>query len=286
MSGLVTSKPAALILRATQGWGDLRLGELWDYRELLYFFVWSHIKVRYKQAFLGAAWAILQPLLTTVVFTIFFGYLGRVGSEGLPYALFSFAALLPWTFVSQGVAQAAESLVAHQNLIKKVFFPRLILPMSAVLSKILDFVVGFLFLILMMVYYGVTPTMGLVHLPVLFLYALAVAAGFGIWLAVLNVEYRDVHHLVPFFVQIGLFVTPVIYPASRVEAKLGEFGVPAWLYGLNPMAGVVEGFRWALFGGRPAPTTLIVPGLLVAGLLLSSGVVYFRRVERTFADIV
>jgi lipopolysaccharide transport system permease protein len=209
-----------------------------------------------------------------------------VESDGLPYSLFSFSGLLPWTFFAQGVAQSAETLVAHQNLIQKVFFPRLILPLSAILAKALDLAFGLLFLTLMMLFYGATIHLGTtLYLPAVVLYLLAVSAATGIWLSALNVRYRDVHHLVPFVVQIGLFVTPVIYPASRVAEKLAEQGLPIWLYGLNPMVGAVESFRWAVFGGT-APIMFLVTGLLVTIPLLVVGVAYFDRMERTFADIV
>ena len=279
-------RPTTIIIEPSRGWSALRLGELWEYRELLYFLVWRDVKVRYKQTTLGAAWAILQPLLTMVVFTIFFGRLAKVPSEGIPYPIFSFAGLLPWTFFSQGLSQSSNSLVGSANLIKKVYFPRLVIPISAVLTGVVDFAVAFVVLLGMMVVYGVAPTLALVLLPVLLVLAFVVALGAGLWLSALNVEYRDVHHVVPFFVQIWLFVTPVIYPSRIVTQHLVRIGLPGWVYGLNPMTGVIEGFRWALLGMGDPPWSLIVASSAVAVGLLASGLFYFRRMERTFADVV
>lgn len=274
------------VIRPTKGWTSLQLGEVWEFRELLFFLAWRDVKVRYKQTALGAIWAILQPLLTMLIFTIFFGGLAHVGSDGLPYPIFSYAGLLPWTFFAQGLGQAANSLVGASNLIKKVYFPRLIVPLSSVLTGLVDFAVAFTVLVGMMVWYRVPPTAALIWLPLFLLLAILAALGSGLWLAALNVEYRDVRYVVPFFVQIWLFVTPVIYPTSRMTAKLAELGLPVWLSGLNPMTGVVEGFRWALLGSGSKPGPILVASTAVTFVLLLSGALYFRRMERTFADVV
>jgi len=244
MSGILETKPesdsARILIRPTSGWTSLQLGEVWRYRELLYFLMWRDIKVRYKQTVLGVFWAILQPLMTMAVFTIFFGRLANVGSDGLPYPLFCFAGLLPWNFFSQAVGQASASLVGSANLISKVYFPRLIIPISSVLVGVIDFAVGFVFLLGLMAYYGVWPSVSTFLLAPLFvLLAAGAALGVGLWLAALHVKYRDVRYVVPFFVQMWLFVSPVIYPSSRVIGRLREMGVPVWLYGLNPVAGAV-----------------------------------------------
>lgn len=275
-----------VVIQPVAGWTSLGLRDIWAYRELLYFLVWRDVKVRYKQTLLGVAWAILQPLLTMVVFTIFFGRLANVGSEGLPYPLFSFAGLLPWTLFSLGIGQSSASLVSSANLIKKVYFPRLVIPASSVFAALVDFVLAFLLLAGMMAYYGVVPPLTVLFLPYLVLLAVCATLGVGIWLAALNVQYRDVRYVVPFFVQIWLFVTPVIYPSSRVLAKLAEKGIPGWIYGLNPMAGVVEGFRWALLGSQTRPFGLIAASTVVSAALLVSGMFYFKRTERVFADVV
>ncbi len=275
-----------IVIRPTKGWASLRLREVWEFRELLFFLTWRDVKVRYKQTALGAMWAILQPLLTMLVFTVFFGRLAQVGSDGLPYPIFSYAGLLPWTLFAQGLSQAANSLVGAQNLIKKVYFPRMIVPMASVLTGLVDFFVAFSVLVAMMVWYRVPPTVGVFWLPLFLLLAVLSALGSGLWLAALNVEYRDVRYVVPFFVQIWLFVTPVIYPTSRLSAKLTELGLPVWLSGLNPMTGVVEGFRWALLGTGSGPGSILVASASVTFVVLVSGAFYFRRMERTFADVV
>lgn len=275
-----------LRIEPRRGWLSLGLREMWSFRELLYFLAWRDVKVRYKQTALGVAWAVLQPLLTTLVFTIFFGRLAQVGSDGLPYPLFSFAGLLPWTFFSQGLLKSSESLVGSANLIKKVYFPRLIVPIAAILPGLVDTGVSFVVLLVLAAFYGVPLSAGLVTLPLFLLLGLVSALGLGMWLSALNVQYRDVRYVVPFFVQLGLFVTPVIYPASRVLPRLEAYGLPAWVYGLNPMAGVVEGFRWALFGGRPFPAALVGASVAVSAGLLLLGAYSFRRMERNFADLV
>ena len=275
-----------VLIEPTRGWTSLRLGDVWEYRELLYFLVWRDVKVRYKQTALGAAWAILQPLMTMVVFTIFFGNLAGVGSDGLPYPIFSYAALVPWTFFAQGLSQSSDSLVASANLVRKVYFPRLVIPAASVLAGVVDFAIAFVVLFALMAYYGIWPSAAVVFLPLLLLLAFATALGVGMWLSALNVQYRDVKYVLPFFIQLWLFVTPVIYPASRVTTKLVQLGLPAWIYGLNPMVGVVEGFRWSLLGVGTRPGPVILASAAVTAVLLISGAFYFRRMERTFADVV
>ncbi|MCG6962505.1 MAG: ABC transporter permease [Acidobacteria bacterium] len=274
------------VIEPARGWVSLRLRDLWEYRELLYFLVWRDVKVRYKQTLLGAAWAILQPTLTMVVFTIFFGRLAKIGSEGVPYPIFSYVGLLPWTFFAQGLTQSSNSLVGSSHLITKVYFPRLVIPLATVLAGVVDFALAFLVLLGLMAFYGVVPTVAVLALPAFFLLAFAVALGAGTWLSALNVEYRDVRYVVPFLVQIWLFVTPVIYPAKAVVGKLQELGLPGWLYGLNPMVGVVEGFRWALLGIGTPPGPVIWASVAVTAVALVAGAAYFRRMEKTFADVV
>ena len=275
-----------VLIQPCHGWVSLKLPELWEYRELLYFLIWRDVKVRYKQTVLGAAWAIVQPTLTMLVFTAFFGHLAGVSSEGVPYPVFSYAALLPWTFFAQGVTQSSNSLVGSSHLITKVYFPRLVIPLASVLSGAVDFALAFLVLLGLMAYYGIVPTAAVLTLPALSVLAFATALGVGIWLSALNVEYRDVRYVVPFFVQTWLFVTPVIYPARTVVGKLEHMGLPGWLYGLNPMVGVVEGFRWALLGIGTPPGPLIWASCAMAVTLVATGAAYFRRVEQTFADVV
>jgi lipopolysaccharide transport system permease protein len=275
-----------VLIEPTRGWTSLRLGDVWEYRELLYFLVWRDVKVRYKQTVLGAAWAILQPLMTMVVFTIFFGNLAGIGSDGLPYPIFSYAALLPWTFFAQGLSQSSDSLVSSANLVRKVYFPRLVIPVASVLAGVVDFAIAFVVLFALMAYYGIWPSGAVAFLPLLLLLAFATALGVGMWLAALNVQYRDVKYVVPFFIQLWLFVTPVIYPASRVTTKLAQLGIPTWVYGLNPMVGVVEGFRWSLLGVGTRPGPVILASAAATTALLVSGAFYFRRMEKTFADVV
>ncbi len=267
-------------IRPSRGWVSLKLDELWEYRELLYFLVWRDVKVRYKQTVLGAAWAILQPFMTMVVFSLFFGKLGRIPSEGLPYPIFSFAALVPWTFFATGLGQGANSLVGSQNLIKKVYFPRLVIPIASVLSGVVDFALAFLVLLGMMLFYGIYPTLNLLWLPLLLLLALVTALGVSLWLSALNVQFRDVRYTVPFLTQFWLFATPIAYPSSLLPEPWRT------VYGLNPMAGVVEGFRWALLGTETRPGAMILVSTVAALALLVSGAYYFRRMEKSFADVV
>jgi lipopolysaccharide transport system permease protein len=267
-------------IRPTYGWVTLGLGELWKYRELLYFLVRRDLSVRYKQTALGIAWAIIQPLTTMVVFSLFFGRLGKMPSDGVPYPIFSYAALVPWMFFAHGLTQSSNSLVGNANLLKKVYFPRLAVPLSAVLSGVMDFVMAFLVLLGMMFYYGMVPTMNVLWLPLLLLLALVTSLGIGLWLSAFNVQFRDVRYVVPFLTQLWMFSTPIAYPSSLLPEPWRT------LYGLNPMVGVVEGFRWALLGTDTAPRLVIAASSVVALAILVGGAFYFRRLERTFADIV
>jgi lipopolysaccharide transport system permease protein len=270
----------AVRIKPSKGWVQLHLRDLWEYRELLYFLAWRDVKVRYKQTALGAAWAILQPFLTMIVFSIFFGRLARVPSDGVPYPIFSYAALVPWTFFANGLTQSSNSLVGNANLISKVYFPRLVVPVAGVLSGLVDFVIAFLVLIGMMLYYGVTPTVHVIFLPLFVLLALVAALAAGIWLSALNVEFRDVRFVVPFLIQLWLFATPIAYPTSLLH------GFWRTVYGLNPMVGVVEGFRWALLGTRTDLGPSVAVSAAVSLLILVGGMFYFRRMEKTFADLV
>lgn len=269
-----------LRIEPSRGWVSLQWREFWAYRELLYFLTWRDIKVRYKQTVLGAAWAIIQPFLTMVVFSLFFGKLASVPSDGIPYPIFSYAGLVPWTFFAYGLSQASNSLVGSGNLIKKVYFPRLIIPVSSVLSGVIDFVLAFLVLFAMMLFYGISPTVNVIWLPALLLLAAAASLGTGLWLSALNVQFRDVRYTLPFITQFWLFGTPIAYPSSLLSEPWRT------LYGLNPMAGVVEGFRWALLGTDTAPGALILVSALATALMLVLGLFYFRRMEKTFADVV
>lgn len=272
--------PRVQRIAPSAGWVSLRLGALWEFRELLYFLTWRNIKVRYKQTVLGAAWAVIQPFFTMVVFSLFFGKLAGVPSDGIPYPIFSYAALVPWTFFASGLTNSSNSLVSSSSLVKKVYFPRLAIPITTVLSEVLDFALAFVVLLGMMAFYRVTPTHNVLWLPFFLLLALTTSLGVGLWLSALNVKYRDVRYAVPFITQFWLFATPVAYPSSL----LGE----PWrtVYGLNPMVGVVEGFRWALLGTNGPPGPTLLASTLAAAALLVSGAYYFRRMERTFADVV
>jgi lipopolysaccharide transport system permease protein len=269
-----------LRIAPSKGWVPLKLGELWEYRELLYFLMWRDVKVRYKQTALGAAWAIIQPFLTMVVFSIFFGRLGKMPSDGIPYPIFAFTALVPWGFFANGLSQSSNSLVGSSHLITKVYFPRLIVPLGSVFSGIVDFLVAFAVLLAMMLYYGMLPSINVLWLPLFVLLALVTSLGVGLWLSALNVEYRDVRYIVPFITQFWLFATPIAYPSSLLHEPWRT------IYGLNPMVGVVEGFRWALLRTNTAPGPLIAVSASAALVILISGAFYFRRMEKTFADIV
>jgi lipopolysaccharide transport system permease protein len=270
----------SIVIEPSKGWIGLKLGDLWEYRELLYFLVWRDIKVRYKQTVLGAAWAIIQPFFSMVVFSLFFGKLAKMPSDGIPYPIFAYAALVPWTFFANGLSQSANSLVDSANLIRKIYFPRLTIPIANVLAGLVDFFLAFVVLLGMMVWYRIYPTERLVWLPLFLLLALVTALAVGLWLSVLNVEYRDVRYTVPFITQFWMFATPIVYPSSLLTEPWRT------LYGLNPMVGVVEGFRWALLGTKTAPGPAIAVSSGAALLLLIGGAFYFRRMEKTFADVV
>ena len=269
-----------LRIEPSRGWVSLRLKELWQYRELLFFLAWRDVKVRYKQTGLGVAWAVLQPLLGMLVFTIFFGRLAKVPSDGIPYPLFSYSALLAWQLFAYSITESSNSVVGNERLITKVYFPRLVIPMASILAGLVDFGIAFVLVIGMMFYYGVHPGWGILSLPLFIVFELATALGVGLWLSALNVQYRDVRYIVPFLVQFWMFASPVVYSSTLVPARWRP------LYGLNPMAGVVEGFRWALLGKQPAPGAMFaVSSIVVAGLLVS-GLYYYRRMEKNFADLV
>ena len=267
-------------IEPSKAWVSLRLGELWEYRELVYFLIWRDIKVRYKQTVLGAAWAIIQPLFTMLIFSLFFGRLAKIPSDGIPYPLFSFAALVPWTFFANGLNQSSNSLVASANLIKKVYFPRLTIPVAAVLAGVVDFALAFIVLLGMIALYGVAPTINMLWTPLFLLLALVTSLGVGLWLSALNVQYRDVRYIVPFVTQVWMFSTPIAYPASLLSEPWRT------IYGFNPMVGVVEGFRWALLGTNTAPGATIAVSSLASLVILVSGAFYFRHMEKTFADVV
>jgi lipopolysaccharide transport system permease protein len=260
-------------------WASIGFRELWEYRELLYFLTLRDIKVRYKQTALGAAWAIIQPLFMMLVFSLFFGRLAKVPSDGIPYPVFTFCALLPWQLFAHALTESSNSLVANERLITKVYFPRLMVPLAAVLGGLVDFAVAFVILLIMMAYYGIVPTWAIVTLPAFILLSILTALGVGLWLSALNVKYRDVRYTINFLIQFWLFATPVAYPSSIVPERWRT------LYGLNPMAGVVEGFRWALLGKQP-PGALLAVSVGVVIAILIGGLYYFRRMEQEFADVV
>lgn len=273
-------RQSVTIIEPSRGWMPLNLRELWEYRELMYFLTWREVKVRYKQTALGAAWAIIQPLFTMLVFSLFFGRLAKVPSDGIPYPLFTLAALIPWTFFANGMTQSSNSLVSNSNLLSKVYFPRLAMPISAVLSGGVDFLVSFVLLLGMMAYYHAAPPGRIFLLPLFILLAFVSGLGVGLWLSALNVEYRDVRYAVPFLVQFWMFATPIAYPSSLLREPWRT------VYGLNPLVGVAEGFRWALLGARTAPGPMIAASSVASVLILVGGAFYFRRMEKTFADIV
>lgn len=274
--------PIHIHVEPPHGWAALNLRELWHYRELLYFLVWRDIKVRYKQTVLGATWAVLQPFLTMVVFSVFFGQLAKIPSDGLPYPLFSYAALLPWQLFAYALGESSNSIVNNQRLITKIYFPRLVVPIAGTLAGLVDFAIAFVVFGGLLLYYQMPFTPRLLALPVFVLLALATALAVGLWLSTLNVKYRDVRHLTPFITQFWFFLTPITYPTSLVPAALRP------LYALNPMVGVVEGFRWALLGAEAQTQTgqVILISALVVALLLVGGLLYFRRMETTFADLL
>jgi lipopolysaccharide transport system permease protein len=275
------TQPARVLrIQTSKGWVPLRVRELWEYRELIYFLVWGNVKIRYKQTVLGAAWAIIQPLMTMLVFSLFFGKLAKIPSDNVPYPIFSFAALVPWTFFSNSLRLASDSLIGSAHLITKVYFPRLAIPIATVLSGVVDFAIAFLMLVVMMLYYGIVPGNRMLWLPLFFLLALVASLGTSLWLSALSVEYRDVQHVMPFVLQFWLFATPIAYSSTLLSEPWRT------LYGLNPMVGVVDGFRWALLGTHTAPGPIVILSSIAALITLISGAFYFRRMERTFADMV
>lgn len=267
-------------IAASSRWLDLRLAELVEYRELIAFLIWRDVKVRYKQTTLGVAWAVLQPLFTMIIFTVIFGRIAKLPSDGVPYPLFTLAGLLPWQLFSASFTGSANSLVGSASLITKVYFPRLLVPLATVAGTVVDFAISLALLFGMMVYYHQAPTAAIVWLPLFLLLALGAALGAGLWCSALNVRYRDVQYVLPFAMQALLLASPVAYSASLIKSPIGQF-----VYALNPMAGVIQGFRWALVGS-PAPGMLIWPSVVMTALLLASGVVFFKRMEASFADVV
>jgi len=259
---------------------DLDLGAIWEYRELLYFLVWRNIKVRYKQTLIGAGWVILQPLLTMMIFTVIFSYMAKIPSDGLPYPIFAYTALVAWAYFSQALGRSGDGLVGNANLISKVYFPRLLIPLSSVVTPLIDFLLSFAILLGLMLWYGITPTHGVLALPLFLLLAMMTAFSVGLFLSALNVKYRDVGYIIPFMTQFWLYASPVIYPVSLVPEQ--------WrlLYSLNPMVGVIEGFRWALLGGASPDFGVMAVSTVVIVALLFGGLVYFRQMERTFADVI
>jgi lipopolysaccharide transport system permease protein len=276
--------PTAPLLKTRRqppkGWDWPKFRELWEYRELLFFFAWRDIKVRYRQTVMGALWAIIQPLFTMMIFSLFFGRLANIPSDGVPYPIFTFTALVPWTFFANALAQASNSLVVNANMVKKIYFPRLALPIATVLAGVIDFALAFVVLLGIMFFYGLVPTINLIWLPLFALLALVTSLGVSLWLAAMNVQFRDVRYTIPFLTQAWLFVTPIAYPSSLLPEPWRT------VYGLNPMAGVVEGFRWALLGTDTAPGKMIIISALVAVTLFISGAFYFRRMEQSFADVL
>lgn len=268
-----------VVIEAKKGLKALDLGELHEYRDLLFFLVWRNVRVRYAQSMLGVGWAVIQPLFSMLVFTVIFGHLAKVDSDGAPYAAFSFTALVPWTYFANALGDSAGSLVSNANMIRKVYFPRLVLPLSSVLAKLVDFGISMAILACIMAWYGIAPTGYVVVLPLLILLMILTAAGIGMWLTALSIQYRDVHFSLNFLVQLFMYAAPVVYPASLVPEKY------ALLYSLNPMVGVIEGFRSALLGTVPMPWGAVALGFVVSSALAVSGAVYFRNKERIFADV-
>jgi lipopolysaccharide transport system permease protein len=266
-------------IEPTRTWLSFGIKEMWLYRELLFFLTWRDIKIRYKQTVLGFAWAILQPVLTMIVFSLFFGKLAKIPSEGIPYPIFNYAALLPWQFFENAITTSTNSLVTNSNMITKVYFPRLFIPISSVFSGLVDFFIAFTILIGMMIFYKITPNLGVLLLPLFLLLALITATGVSLWMSALNVKYRDVRYIVPFLLRFWFFATPIAYPSSLLSEPWRT------LYGLNPMVGVVEGFRWALLGTEP-PRAMLFLSIVIAITVFLTGLLYFNRTEKTFADVI
>lgn len=278
-AGSTFNKPS-IVIKPHKGLLQLDLYALWKYRELLYFLVWKDVLIRYKQTVIGASWAILQPLITMVIFTVIFGKMVNVPSDGIPYPIFAFSALLPWLYFSQALSRSGTSLVGNTNLITKIYFPRLLIPLSSSISPLVDLFFSFLILLVLMPLYGISPSRGFLFLPVFVLQSLITALAVGLWLTTLNVKYRDVGHVIPFLIQIWMYASPVVYPLSMVPEK--------WrlLYSLNPMVGVIEGFRWAITGSsRPDFMAMAISSAAVF-ILLAGGLIYFKKMEATFADII
>jgi len=279
-STAILRQPETIHIRPSTGLAALNLGDLWTYRELVFFMIWRDIKVRYKQTFLGAAWAVIQPLLTMLVFNFVFGTIAKVPTDGVPYPIFSYTALLPWGLFTTALNTASRSLTANQNMVTKIYFPRLVLPLASVLGGVVDFAIAFVILVGMLIYYRVTPTLAVWTLPLFLLLALITALGTALWLSAINVQYRDVNYVLPFLTQFWLFLTPVAYSAKVISEK--------WqlVYSLNPMAGVVNGFRWAVLGTDTGPGLTMWISVAIALVVLISGLFYFRSMERTFADTI
>jgi lipopolysaccharide transport system permease protein len=275
----INGEVPTVVIRPSRSWVPINLGDLWSYRELLYFLIWREIKVRYKQTVLGFGWAIIQPLFMMIVFSLFFGNLAKVPSEGIPYPLFNYSALLPWTLFAEGINRSSNSLIQSTGLVQKVYFPRLIMPFSGILSPVVDFAIAFLIMIGLMFYYGYAPNVNVLWLPAFIILALMAALGVGLWLAAINVKYRDVRYATPFLIQLWLFASPVVYSSSLLPEKYQV------LYGINPMSGVIEGFRWALLGTKP-PGYLIAVSIAIVVIILISGIYYFKHSEKMFADVI
>jgi lipopolysaccharide transport system permease protein len=280
MTEAQTRAAATIVIEPSRGLADFNLREIWDYRDLLFFLAWRDINIRYKQTILGTAWAVVQPVLTMILFTIFFGRMAAVPSEGAPYPLFAFAALLPWQYFATTLGSSANSLVSNSNLLSKVYFPRLLIPLTSLFPPAVDFAVAFIVLIVLMFYYRFPPAVSIVWLPAFVVLAVLTSFGAGLWFAAMNVKYRDVRHFVTVLLQVGMFMSPVAYPARIVPTPW------RFLYALNPVVGVIEGFRWSLLGTGNPPLDLIAISSLSALILLITGLCYFRYTERTFADIV
>jgi homopolymeric O-antigen transport system permease protein len=280
IAGQGAGRVPAAVIEPGGGWLPLDLSEIWEYRDLVYFLVWRDVKVRYTQTALGVAWAVLQPLVTMVIFSVIFGQLAHLPSDGIPYPVFSFAALLPWQLFSGGLTRASLSLVSDAGLLTKVYFPRLIIPLAAVGAVLVDFAISLVVLVILMLAYGIVPGLAILWLPLLVAFALLTALAVSLWLSALNVQYRDVQYMIPFLVQAWMYASPIAYSANLIPS-----GPARLIYGLNPMAGVIQGFRWALLGASP-PDGMMLVSVVVVVVLFVTGLYYFRRMEETFADVV
>lgn len=278
-AGYVARKPL-VVIQPRKGLFQLDLGSVWQYREILYFLVWRDVIVRYKQTVIGAAWVILQPLITMIIFTLIFGHLAKIPSDGMPYPVFAFSALLPWSFFSQALARSSGSIVNSSNLVTKIYFPRLLIPLAATIAPAVDLFFSFLVLLVLMAWFRIAPAWGMLVLPLFLALAIMTALAMGLWLSAINVKYRDVASIIPFLSQVWMYASPVAYPVSMVPEK--------WrlLYGLNPMVGVIEGFRWALLGKGSPDFVMIGVSSAVVLVLLAAGIVYFKKKEQTFADVI